>query len=89
MFEGEGLEESGKSGGWGKGRASCKEEGGERGLFVKLREGCEEYDMDGVEEVVKELEKNEYDEDAELVTWIREMVDMSKLGDVAKRLKEF
>jgi len=60
----------------------------DRGLLVKLREGCEEYDMDGVEEVVKELEKNEYDEDGELVTWIREQVDMSKLGDVAKRLKD-
>jgi hypothetical protein len=76
---GEGLEESVKSGGWGKDRV----------LLVKLRENCEKYDMDGVEDVVKELEKNEYEEDGELVTWIREMVDMSKLGDVAKRLKDF
>jgi len=59
------------------------------GLLARLREGCESYDMDTVEEIIKELEKNEYDEDGELVSWIREQIDMSKLGDVAKRLTDF
>jgi HPt (histidine-containing phosphotransfer) domain-containing protein len=57
-------------------------------LLAKLRESCESYDIDDVDEAMKELENAEYDEQGELVTWIREMVDMSKLGDVAKRLKE-
>jgi hypothetical protein len=39
-------------------------------------------------EGMKRAENAEYDEQGELVTWIREMVDMSKLGDVAKRLKD-
>jgi len=60
----------------------------DRELLAKLRESCENYDMDTVDNVVKELEKADYDEDADLVAWIREMIDMSKLGDVAKRLKE-
>jgi PAS domain S-box-containing protein len=60
----------------------------DRELLAKLRESCESYDIDTTEEVMKELEKADYDEDADLVTWIRGMIDISKLGDVAKRLKE-
>jgi hypothetical protein len=37
---------------------------------------------------MSELESADYDEGADLVTWIREKIDISKMGDVAKRLKE-
>jgi CheY-like chemotaxis protein len=60
----------------------------DRELLAKLRESCDSYDMDAVEDVMKELEKAEYDEEGDLVTWMREMIDMSKLGDVAKKLKD-
>jgi len=60
----------------------------DRELLAKLRESCESYDMDNVEEVLTQLEKSDYDEDAELVTWLREKIDMSKLGEAAKRLKD-
>jgi HPt (histidine-containing phosphotransfer) domain-containing protein len=60
----------------------------DRELLAKLRESCESYDIDTTEEVMKELEKADYDEDADLVTWMREMINVSKLGDVAKRLKD-
>jgi len=61
----------------------------DRELLARLRESCESYDMDGIDEAMKELESCDYDEDAELVTWIREKIDISKMGDVAKRLAEF
>jgi len=57
-------------------------------LLARLLESCESYDMDGIEETMKELESFDYDEEADLVKWIREMIDISKMGDVAKRLKE-
>jgi PAS domain S-box-containing protein len=57
-------------------------------LLAKLKESCESYDMDGIDAVMKELEGSDYDEDADLVTWIREKIDISKLGDVAKKLEE-
>jgi HPt (histidine-containing phosphotransfer) domain-containing protein len=60
----------------------------DRELLAKLRENCESYDMDAVEDVMKELEKAEYDEDTDLISWMREYVDMSKLGDVAKKLAD-
>jgi len=60
----------------------------DRDLLAKLRESCESYDIDSIEEVMKELENADYDEDADLIKWIREKIDISKMGDVAKRLAE-
>ncbi len=55
-------------------------------FLVKLREGCEKYDMDSIDEVMKELESSDYDEDADLIKWIREKIDVSKIGEVSQRL---
>jgi CheY-like chemotaxis protein/HPt (histidine-containing phosphotransfer) domain-containing protein len=60
----------------------------DRELLVKLRENCENYDIDSIEEVMSELEKNDYEEDAELITWLREKIDISRMGEAAKRLEE-
>jgi PAS domain S-box-containing protein len=57
-------------------------------LLARLRESCESYNMDDIEKAMSELESADYDEGADLVTWIREKIDISKMGDVAKRLKE-
>jgi len=57
-------------------------------LLIKLRKNCENYDMDGIEEVMAQLESYEYEEGADLVKWIREEVDVSKMGEIIKRLKE-
>jgi CheY-like chemotaxis protein len=60
----------------------------DRELLAKLKECCENYDMDDIDAVMKELEGSDYDEDADLITWIRDKIDISKLGDVAKELEE-
>jgi PAS domain S-box-containing protein len=61
----------------------------DRELLARLRESCENYDMDEIDEIMKELESFDYEEDADLIEWIREKVDMSKMGDVANKLKEY
>jgi len=60
----------------------------DRELLAKLKECCEGYDIDGIDEIMSELEKADYEEDAELVQWIRDKIDISKMGEVAKRLGE-
>jgi len=55
-------------------------------LLAKLRESCESYDIDSIEEIMSELEKTDYEEDADLVKWIREKIDISKMSEVAQRL---
>jgi HPt (histidine-containing phosphotransfer) domain-containing protein len=57
-------------------------------LLARLRESCESYDMDSIDKAMTELESFDYDEDGDLVKWIREKIDISKLGEVAKRLAE-
>jgi len=60
----------------------------DKDLLIRLRKNCESYDMDGIEDIMSELEKNEYDENGDLIKWIREKVDISKMNEVIKRLEE-
>jgi len=60
----------------------------DKDLLIRLRKNCESYDMDGIEDILSELEKNEYDENGDLIKWIREKVDISKMNEVIKRLEE-
>jgi hypothetical protein len=57
-------------------------------LLERLRQSCESYDIEGIDAAMTELESYDYEEGADLVAWIREKVDISKMGDVAKRLAE-
>ncbi|MDR2952432.1 MAG: PAS domain-containing protein [Treponema sp.] len=61
----------------------------DRELLARLREYCENYDMDGIDEVMAELEKADYEEDGDLLNWIREKIDISKMGEVAERLAKY
>jgi len=60
----------------------------DRELLLKLRECCENYDIDGIEEIMSTLENCDYEEDGGLIKWIRERIDISMMGEVAKRLEE-
>jgi len=60
----------------------------DRELLAKLQQCCENYDMSGIDEVMLELDKTDYEEDAELITWLREKINISKMGEAAKRLEE-
>jgi len=60
----------------------------DREILAKLRESCENYDMDGIDEAMKELESCDYEEGADLIKWLREKVDVSKIGEAAERLAQ-
>jgi len=57
-------------------------------LLVKLRQCCESYNMSGIDEVISELDKSDYEENAELVSWIKEKIIVTEIDEVAERLKE-
>ncbi|MDR2055163.1 MAG: response regulator [Desulfovibrio sp.] len=52
----------------------------------RLREACANYDMDGVDKAMAELESFAYDRRPELVAWLRERVDMMDFGQILDRL---
>jgi len=58
----------------------------DRELLAKLRAACESYDMDGIEEIMAKLESADYEEETDLIKWMREKIDISKMGEVAQRL---
>jgi CheY-like chemotaxis protein len=58
-------------------------------LLEKLAECCENYDMDGIDEVMAELEKFDYTAGAtgaDLVVWLRERVERMELAEIRDRL---
>ena len=55
-------------------------------LLDRLRKSCEAYDMDGIDEVMDNLESASYDKDGELITWIREKITELDFSSIAARL---
>jgi signal transduction histidine kinase/DNA-binding response OmpR family regulator/HPt (histidine-containing phosphotransfer) domain-containing protein len=61
----------------------------DREVLARLRERCEDYDMDGIEQLMDELDSASYTTDADLVIWLREKIETFDLAEVAERLAEY
>jgi CheY-like chemotaxis protein/anti-sigma regulatory factor (Ser/Thr protein kinase) len=59
----------------------------DRELLARLRQSCENYDIEGVDTAMTELESADYEQGADLVAWIREKIDTSKMSEVAQRIE--
>ncbi|MDR2744628.1 MAG: response regulator [Desulfovibrio sp.] len=58
------------------------------GALDRLREACLKYDMDGVDKAMTELESFTYDQQPELVAWLRERVDLMEFPQILDRLSQ-
>ena len=56
--------------------------------LMKLRQACENYDMDGVDEALEELEAFSYESDSELVSWLRENTEQMNFDEIIERLSD-
>jgi hypothetical protein len=61
----------------------------DRGLLARLRQSCESYDIEAIDKTMSELESADYEEGADLTAWIRQKIDISKMGEVAERLARY
>jgi len=66
--------------------AKPRQKAPDRELLAKLRQCCENYEMSGIDAVMAELDKTDYEEDADLMAWIREKIVISEIDEVAKKL---
>jgi len=57
-------------------------------LLKRLSDASAAFSMDLVDEVMRELEKYEYESSGELVSWLREQVNMMEFDSIRKRLAE-
>ena len=55
----------------------------------RLRKCCEAYDMKGAEKIIEELESADYINDASIVKWLREKIDVSDFSSVVSRLSDY
>jgi hypothetical protein len=55
-------------------------------MLKRLLDNCRRYDMSGMEEVMSEVEKFDYDSGGELVRWLREKLDNLEYGEIADML---
>jgi hypothetical protein len=57
-------------------------------LLLKLLAACNEYSMDGVNAVMTEIEKYQYESDDGLVDWLQEQVDMTRFSKIIEKLSK-
>ena len=55
-------------------------------VLVKLLNACKDYDMDGADTAMAEIEKYQYDSDDGLADWLRENIDRMNLKQIAEKL---
>jgi len=58
-------------------------------LFLKLINACNDFDMDGADEAMAELEKYKYETDNELIGWLRDAVDRMQFKEIAEKLGSY
>ena len=58
-------------------------------LLSRLRQSCIEFEIDGVDKAMDELESSDYDQDASLIIWLRKKVDALELQEVAEQLAKY
>jgi hypothetical protein len=55
-------------------------------LLSKLNAACQSYDMDGVDEAMKELDKYSYVRSNDLIAWLKEKVEQTSFGEITEKL---
>jgi len=58
-------------------------------LLAWLRQSCEEYNMSGIDNAISELDSADYETGADLITWIKEKIEISEISEVAARLAQY
>ena len=58
-------------------------------LLIRLQKSCETYDMDGIDQAMDKLESACYDNDASLITWLREKITELDFSSAAERLSVY
>jgi PAS domain S-box-containing protein len=61
----------------------------DREFLKRFRLCCENYDIKGADKALTILESADYEEDADLIKWLRERIENSDFSEAAQKLKEY
>jgi PAS domain S-box-containing protein len=60
----------------------------DRELLKQLRQSCKKYDIRGADKILSVLESSDYEQDADLVSWVRNQIEISNFTEAAQKLEE-
>jgi len=58
----------------------------DKGLLDQMCAACDDYDMDGVDSALSELQKYEYRSGSEMIEWLRENVEQMNFAEIVERI---
>jgi CheY-like chemotaxis protein/HPt (histidine-containing phosphotransfer) domain-containing protein len=58
----------------------------DEGVLLRLRSACENYDFDGIDAAMDEIDRYEYESDDGIAVWLRESVTKMDFASVAEKL---
>ena len=58
-------------------------------LLKQLRQNCEKYDIKGTDKILTLLESTDYENDGDLIKWIRDKIENSDFIEVTQKLNEY
>ncbi|MDR0502962.1 MAG: response regulator [Treponema sp.] len=55
-------------------------------ILLKLINACKDFDMDGADEAIAELEEYKYESDNDLIHWLRDCIDRMQFEEIIEKL---
>jgi HPt (histidine-containing phosphotransfer) domain-containing protein len=58
-------------------------------VLENLKQACKNFSMRDIDNAMSELENADYEQDADLVAWLREKISNSELSEIAERINNY
>ena len=58
-------------------------------ILFKMIDACNDFDMDGADEAMAELEEYKYESENDLIIWLRERIDRMQFEEIAEKLGSY
>jgi CheY-like chemotaxis protein len=55
-------------------------------MLAELGEACGHYNMDRIDEILSELDKNKYENGGDILRWIKEKIELAEFAEVSEKL---
>jgi len=58
-------------------------------VLERLRQGCQNFNMRDIDKAMSELESTGYEQNADLVAWLREKINISEFSEVVEKIDNY
>jgi len=58
-------------------------------VLEELKQSCRNFSMRDIDSAMSDLENADYEQDADLVAWLREKINNSELTEIAERINNY